>query len=251
MNVRLFGIDCAVDDANMGVACGRLTASGLVVQNATQCTRKRRAIDVLVNWIEQERNTPALLTLDAPLGWPEPLSITLGEHSAGAEILTEANAMFRRYTDRFIQEKVGKTPLDVGADRIARTAHSALTLLGALRRRLCCDVPLAWSPEHRDSISVIEVYPAATLFAHTINASGYKKPESIAERDVIIDSLRSYLRLPQDTSTMRKSADALDAVVCLLACSDFLRGQAMPPADVDLAKKEGWIWACPLPRGAG
>jgi predicted RNase H-like nuclease len=66
MNVRIFGVDCAVDDANMGVACGRLTATGLLVQEATQCTRERRAIDTVVNWIEQEKNTSALLAIDAP-----------------------------------------------------------------------------------------------------------------------------------------------------------------------------------------
>jgi hypothetical protein len=163
----------------------------------------------------------------------------------------KANAMFRRYTDRFIQEKIGKTPLDVGADRIARTAYSALTLLGALRRRLRCNVPLAWSPEHRDSVAAIEVYPAATLLAHTINAGRYKKPGNHAERDGIINSLRSHLSLPEDTSPIRKSADALDAVVCLLAGADFLLGQAMPPADHALAKKEGWIWVSSLPKDAG
>jgi hypothetical protein len=124
------------------------------------------------------------------------LSVTLGKHNAGDEISTAANAMFRRHTDRFVQERIGNIPLDVGADRIARTAHAALAFLGEWRRRLCHDIPLAWSPEQCDSISAIEVYPAATLLARTINASGYKKPGNIAERDVIIKSLRSHLRLP-------------------------------------------------------
>jgi predicted RNase H-like nuclease len=250
MNVRLIGIDCATEDARTGVAYGRLTGTGLAVQEATQCSGERNAIDTVVSWLAQE-NTPTLLAIDAPLGWPTALSISLSQHTAGEEILTEANAMFRRYTDRFIEEKVGKTPLSVGADRIARTAHSALKLLGALRRRCRCDVPLAWSPDLRDSTSAIEVYPAATLLAHTINASRYKKARNLAERNVIINSLRSHLSLPQDTSSIRESADALDALVCLLAGADFLRGQAMPPSDPALAKKEGWIWVCPVPKGAG
>lgn len=41
---------------------------------------------------------------------------------------------------------------------------------------------------------------------------------------------------------MEKSADALDAVVCLLAARDFLVGEAMPPVDRNLAEIEGWIW---------
>ena len=152
--------------------------------------------------------------------------------------------------DRFIHAQVGKNPLDVGADRIARTAHAALTLLGELRRRLHCDIPLAWSPGQCNSISAIEVYPAATLLAHTIDARNYKKPGNRAERNVIVNSLRSHVDL-EDTSTIRESADALDAVVCLLAGGDFLRGQVMPPTDYALAKKEGWIWVRPLPKKGG
>lgn len=251
LDVGLFGIDCAVENANMGVARGRLTATGVMVEEATQCTREQRAIDTVVTWIEEGKTPFVLLAIDAPLGWPEPLSVTLGKHNAGDEISTAANAMFRRHTDRFVQERIGKTPLEVGADRIARTAHAALAFLGEMRRRLRYDIPLAWSPEQCDPISAIEVYPAATLLAHTINASGYKKPGNFTARDVIIKSLRSHLRLPQDVSLIRKSADALDAVVCLLAGADFLRGQAMPPTNLSLAKKEGWIWVCPLLKGAG
>ncbi|MGH3056148.1 MAG: DUF429 domain-containing protein, partial [Gaiellaceae bacterium] len=178
-------------------------------------------------------------------------STTLSKHRAGEELATDANTMFRRSTDRFIQQKVGKTPLDVGADRIARTAHSALSLLGELRRRLRRELPLAWSPDCPGQIAAIEVYPAATLVSHAINASGYKKSRNIAERDAIIHDLTSHLSLPQDTSSLRENADALDAVVCLLAGADFLRGRAMPPPDEAVAKREGWIWVCAAPRGAG
>lgn len=251
MNARIFGIDCAVDDANMGVAWGRVTATRLVVQEATHCTRKRTAIDAIASWIEQEKTDRALLAIDAPLGWPAALPVALSKHKAGEEILTEPNAMFRRCTDRFIHEKVGKNPLDVGAGRIARTAHSALRLLGDLRRRLRCDIPLAWSPEQGESIAAIEVYPAATLLAHNIKASGCKQEEKSARRKFAINSLPSHLSLPQDTSAIQESDDALDAVVCLLAGDDFLRGQAIPPTDNALAKKEGWIWVFSPPKPSG
>jgi hypothetical protein len=251
VDVCLFGIDCAVEDAKTGLARGRLTTTGVIVGEAMQCGRDRKAIDIIVNWIEQERTTPTLLAIDAPLGWPEPLTITLRDHNAGEEIFTEANTMFRRHTDRFVKERIGKCPLDVGADRIARTAHAALTFLGELRRRLRHGIPLAWLPGQCDPISAIEVYPAATLLAHSIRTGPYKKPKNRAERKVIIDSLQLLLHFPQDTSALQESANALDAVVCLLAGADFLRGQAMLPTDQALVKKEGWIWVCPLPKGAG
>jgi hypothetical protein len=31
-------------------------------------------------------------------------------------------------------------------------------------------------------------------------------------------------------------------VVCVLAGSDFLHGRALPPPNLDEAKREGWIW---------
>lgn len=41
----------------------------------------------------------------------------------------------------------------------------------------------------------------------------------------------------------RDLADALDAVVCLLAAKYLLEGRAVGPADQALAEGEGWIWA--------
>ena len=245
MKHRLLGIDCATEDAKIGVAYGELTTNGLAVYEARQCSRENSVIETTISWLAQD-NFPTLLAIDAPLGWPVALSVSLVKHLAGDEIATEPNTMFRRCTDHFIQEKIGKTPLDVGADRIARTAHSALTLLGALRRRLRCEIPLAWSLDDCARISAIEVYPAATLRAHSINASGYKKKSNLAERDAIIEHLRSHTSFPENIEAIRESSDALDAVVCLVAGGDFLRGLAMPPADLALAKQEGWIWVCSM-----
>jgi hypothetical protein len=36
--------------------------------------------------------------------------------------------------------------------------------------------------------------------------------------------------------------DALDSVVCALSGYDFLSGKCYDPEDLELAKKEGWIW---------
>ena len=44
--------------------------------------------------------------------------------------------------DRFIQQRTGKTPLDVGADRIACTAHAAFRIIGELRKKTGVAVPL-------------------------------------------------------------------------------------------------------------
>ena len=95
----------------------------------------------------------------------------LQRHWAGTALGVDSNALFRRETDRFIRDKLGKQSFDVGADRIAWTAHSALTLLSALRERLHAPIPLAWSPRIC-GLCAIEVYPAATLKAHAICSRG-------------------------------------------------------------------------------
>lgn len=159
--------------------------------------------------------------------------------------------MFRRATDRFVREKLGKTPLDVGADRIARTAHSALAILGSLRQKLGQEIPLAWSTDF-DDVSAIEVYPAATLIAHRIGSHGYKNPDQIAQRDNIIEHLKAQVTISEEVSIIRSSPDALDAAVCVLAGADFLRKRAIAPTagDLAVAKREGWVWfSLPLEPG--
>src|SRR5262249_22547850 len=64
----------------------------------------------------------------------------------------------------------------------------------------------------------------------------------IAERKSILSSLERIIDLPTDRAAMELSADALDAAICVLAGYDFLRTQAYPPDDPELARHEGWIW---------
>lgn len=235
MEVLIVGLDCATEAASVGAALGDWRAGAVTVRQFTLCGT-RPPVAVVSDWLSR-CDRPALLALDAPL------ATALAQHQAGGELEPEANAMFRRRTDRFIYERLGKTPLDVGADRIAHTAHAALRLLAELRPVLESPISLAWSREHLAGVQAIEVYPAATLISHRIRASGYKKPPNVAERREIIVALRTHLRLPVDVLPLESNADVLDAVVCLPAAKDFLEGRAVPPEDYVLAEREGWIWA--------
>ena len=170
------------------------------------------------------------------------LSAALAHHRAGLPVSVDAHSMFRRQTDERVRALVGITPLDVGADRIARTAHAAVRLLGQLRNTLGLPIPLAWSPD-ADGVNAIEVYPAATLKAHGWRHKGYKKRTQLSERREIVDALeKSGVNLNSFGPTLEASADALDAVVCLIAARDFIEGSAKPPEDGGLAAQEGWIW---------
>lgn len=235
----VIGIDCATDPRRVGLARGVLEGETIRVLEAT--TGAGVAPEGRVaGWMAEAPRT--LLALDAPLGWPAPLADGLQGHRAGMALAGLPNALFRRATDRSVHARLGKLPLEVGADRIARTAHAALALLGVLRRRTGLALPLAWDPglEHP---AVIEVYPAATLRACGLPASGYKRPADAAVRRAILGGLHAHLSIPASLeATLLGNADVLDATACLLAGLDFLRGQAVPPPDAATARREGWIW---------
>lgn len=237
----IIGIDAATDDTKVGLAFGLWHEGAVTLRDVSLPTRSCRPVDVIAQWLAEVAG-PVLLAVDAPLGWPTPLSTALASHTAGEEVRTPPNEMFRRMSDRFIQTTFGKTPLDVGADRIARTAHAALRLLAGVRRGSGLEVPLAWSPKGLPQLSAIEVYPAATLLAHGYRSDGYKKPRNVIERESIVVDLRKVMELPPDASLLERNPDALDAVVCVLAGKDFLDGRTLPPQDLDVARREGWIW---------
>jgi len=240
MTIHIIGVDCATENSKVGVARGSLDRGVARIDEVVVCDKDRSAADYIASWISS--TDPVLLALDAPLGWPQPLGVSLANHRAGDELFVAPNDIFRRATDRFTQRTLGKTPLDVGADRIARTAHAALRVLGELRRRLGQPIPLAWSPELTAGISAIEVYPAATLGVWGIRASRYKNPDQVDERREVIAALRPHFVLPADVTVLEHNADALDAAVCLLCAKDFLLGHASPPDDPSVAAVEGWIW---------
>ena len=226
--VAIVGVDCAAQDPNVGLAFGVWRSDEVQLQEVRERGDKVPAEVTIAQWLKSWRG-PALLALDAPLGWPAPLGQALASHKAGEELPGEPDALFRRATDRVIKQAVGKTPLDVGADRIARTAHAALELLTKLRESLGAPIPLVWSCNSIDRFGAIEVYPAAALMAHGCRSSGYKKAADVAERREIIEFLGKSIKMPTDVSHLESNADALDAVVCLLAAQDFLEGRAVPP----------------------
>jgi predicted RNase H-like nuclease len=241
MNTTVIGIDCATDAKNVGAARAVFDGRNLEVVEAGCGSSESELRRLLCEWASTEGRV--LLALDAPLGWPEALGRSLIGHTAGAVIEEAPDKMFRRLTDRVITETCKKRPLDVGADRIARTAHAALRLLGDISGAAHQRVPLAWKAQFEERIAAIEVYPAATLASRGIRCSEYKKKEQRVERREIIAHLSKYLSLSMDVSCLVEDADILDAVVCALAGADFLQEDVLWPKDFQTARHEGWIWS--------
>ena len=243
MNTTIIGIDCAAQPRDTGLALGFFDGrTAAVSQVIARLKTDEEVVTTVAGWISAPGQT--LLALDAPLGWPAALGSILAGHNAGERLDAEAGTLFRRHTDCVVRDNIRKQSLDVGADRIARTAHAALRLLDNLRRKTGQEIPLAWEPASISGICAIEVYPAATLRVHGLPDSGYKGGDGDQARRSILDRMESRgLRLPGDERRKCENCDdALDAVVCVLAGADFLRGNVIYPTDLQKAKKEGWIW---------
>jgi predicted RNase H-like nuclease len=240
-DVRIIGVDCATVAQKVGLALcvvgeGRPRLDQLLVGESWPAIDEQ-----LAHWA----TGPTLLAVDAPLGWPAPMADALHGHRAGAELPHATNTLFRRRTDDVVAAHLGKRPLDVGADRIARTAHTALSFLARLKETLGKTIPLAWRPGPIDGPAAIEVYPAGTLAARGLPHSGYKARTSHASelRQRLVDAVRQELSVKDDAAILMVQSDhALDAVLCTVAGLDFLGGDVLQPSDLELAKREGWIW---------
>ena len=158
---------------------------------------------------------------------------------AGNVIDNDAHSMFRRATDIEIKRRTDQQPLDVGADRIARTALATLRFLDEIRSNT--NITMAWQSGEVTERQFIEVYPAATLKVMAIPNPGYKRKDQTAQRQAILDALDI-----ECSEALAKAACAddnvLDSIICVLAGKDFAQGRSIGPSDLDTAKKEGWIW---------
>ncbi|MBS4032661.1 MAG: DUF429 domain-containing protein [Clostridiales bacterium] len=241
MDLKVIGIDCAADYKKIGMSLGKYVDGKIKVVEARVVINNESIANVIHNWIGDDNTV--LIAIDAPLGWPTSMGLHLLNHSAGQALSINANNMFRRETDKFIKRQYSKQPLDVGADKIARTAHSAVSIINELREISGNKVELAWTREGIEDIAIIEVYPAITLGCYGITNSGYKKKEQIDVRKEIVAKLNEEVDFCIDTDILKTNDDVLDSVVCLLAAKDFIENNVYYPQDMGLAIKEGWIWA--------
>jgi len=105
----------------------------------------------------------------------------------------------------------------VDTDRIAHTAHPALSLLDEIRMETGEIIPLAWKLGRVTGICAIELYPAATLLAHNFNVPGYKRKDGNDARRVLLKNLKNFIELPVDVSLMEVNDDVIQLSVFWLA----------------------------------
>jgi len=230
--IALLGIDCATDPKKTGLALGELRDQVVYISRCATGSRDNSPAKIASEWLSGRDK--ALIALDAPLGWPRPLGACLANHRAGSLIQADADELFRRATDKAIEGRLKKRPLEVGANLIARTAVAALKLLDEIRQSSGRPIPLAWAPEETEPWRAIEVYPAAT-----------RKSHGAPDKGGSLDGLGGLLDCSKVLPV--QSEHAVDAAVCALAAGDFLLKRAIAPRDHEreTAFVEGWIWAPP------
>jgi hypothetical protein len=238
--VLLIGLDAASDFSKFGYAIGHYEHGRVRIKQAglVDTLGERNAL-VSIVVPELRAATKALIAIDAPLGWPASLAAELSNHQAGEAFASDKNSMFRRATDSYVKVLTKKNPLEVGADKIARAAHSALAALKCLRAESGLAIPLVWDKNFA-GMAAIEVYPAGTLKARGLPDFKYKKPEQLNVRLDIANRLAN--EIDGLTTYVDGSADVFDACLCLIAAKDFIDGLTEPPLDLPLAQREGWIW---------
>jgi predicted nuclease with RNAse H fold len=238
--IRVIGVDCATEPQNVGISIGCYRNGKIELHESMLGNKCKSVAETIYSNIGNF--SKVLIAIDAPLGWPENLGYCISKHLAGSALNIDSNLLFRRETDRFVKKITGKQSLDVGADRIARTAHAAMSILDQLRQLTGENINLAWNPTNLSGVSVIEVYPAVTMNRYGITNTGYKDKDKTQIRKNIIAKLCNLINIPDNTSILTSNADALDSAVCMLSAKDFIERNVYFPYDQDLAKKEGWIW---------
>lgn len=237
----IIGVDCAAQDKDIGLSLGRYNGIECRVIDVAQGKKAGSVAGTIESWIPADE--PALLALDAPLGWPLALGECLHVHRAGDHVAPESDMLFSRLTDKIVKERTGKKPLEIGADRIARAARSALNLLNDVRNLTGRPIPLqATETTMNESVCAIEVYPAATLTVKGFIQPKYKQDHKA--RLKILASLETQMKISADKQLIVESDDVLDSVICVLAGLDFLRRDVIVPSkdEHECAVKEGWIW---------
>lgn len=241
----IIGIDAAVAPERTGVAVARRNRAGRSFSaQAFPRTRDHARLVERIGSVVAGTEGPVLLAIDAPLGWPRLLSASLANHRAGRPLPENSHRLFRRETDFFVRKHLGKQTLDVGADRIARTAHAALKLVAEVSAEAGVGFEMAWEPDITRH-SMIEVYPAAWLIVNGLESTGYKQPDRAEARRRIVAEIANRGTHVETPEVAARNPDALDALVCVRLGTEFLLGRCIAPTDRPLAEQEGWIF---IPR---
>ncbi|WCO66926.1 DUF429 domain-containing protein [Iamia majanohamensis] len=200
-----------------------------------------------------------VLGIDAPLGWPRAFVAAVVAHEdfgpwPGG---VDRGPLTHRVTDHVVVARGEGRPLSVSADRIGSPA-----MRGALlQHRWATEV---WgAPESRDGTGrLVETYPAASLRAWGVEATGYKRggaahaEEARRVRAGIVAHLAAtlpWVDVDPVADPATASDHVLDALLCCLTVVAARAGTTTAPAgpdEVAAARVEGWVHVPTAPLAA-
>lgn len=243
--MKLVGIDLSTDPNKTGVC----TVDGYRT-SADLC--KGPDAEHIVRLLKYCGGADAI-AIDVPFGWPKPFIEALTGYEIGVALERDRRQYLRRATDAWIiktlpdhlrREAKPPNPMAVAADKLGATAMVGTTLLNALSGTF------RLSPrESGVSQAVMEVYPAASLWAWGLPHKGFKGAGEDARnrRSEILERLKLFFGLKvavQDTKTLVRSDHCFDALVAALTAREYTCSNTFDPPECilnEILRIEGWI----------
>lgn len=242
--MRTLGIDLAsqpADTAAVGVDWSRPGEPGVVALSESEPGPLDD--EALLRLIDDRQW--ARIGIDVPLGWPLGMVELLDRWHAGepiaapVDLRADGSPLLHRGTDRAVHRRIGKWPMAVGAEKLARVALRAFDLLSLSSREI-----------DRSGLAggVIETYPKA-LVACWLGTSGDGTKGSAEHRAAVLDMIERALALRLESADRERIIGSgkrdhhFDALLCALAARAAAIGLTEPPGARELvaARLEGWI----------
>lgn len=229
------GIDLAAAATGTAIAALRWEAGAAVVEDLVTGADD----EAVLRWMQ---HPDGAIGIDCPFGWPAAFVDLVADHTTRTlrAPADRSDGWRREYvlreTDRHVHATTGLRPLSVAADYIGHVAIRLAALIAELDPSVDSSLD--------GSGAIAETYPAAALLTWGLPHRGYKGAANQTARDAIVDGLLAsapWLELGHHVEVVRASDHALDAVLCALVARARQRGLTELAADVDLARREGWI----------
>ncbi|WP_046226982.1 DUF429 domain-containing protein [Paenibacillus dauci] len=246
----IIGIDCATEHKNTGICVYDYNNKKFIAYKAASTT-----MDTINSILKDHSKENFLLCWDTPLGWPIDFSSSLVNHLAGQYLRSAPLNFFNRSTDLFCHSLLGKKPLEITTNRIARTTHKTLGIINELQMKYP-KMKLLWDPKEEFEIGYIEVYPVTWLLSESIvpnktkQYDSYKGTEQKNQRrrlDIIKELRKRGMKFNGMYKRMIKEEHFFDACLCCLGGKDFLDDRTIRPINnISSIQKEGWIWIKPI-----
>lgn len=244
--MKFVGIDLATDPRDCGIC--------VLEDDVTAHVGRGSKTAEHPGWLADYCTGADVVGIDVPFGWPIPFAEALNGYRIGTALDPDRRRYRYRTTDGWVvdwlpqmyahkSKRKPPTPLSVSTEKLGSTAMVGTVLLSQLADEF-------WLSPRKSNVSktVVEVYPAASLWAWCMPHDRYKTGKDARNvRVTIVDELDKLheLRIADEHRARLVASDhSLDALVAALTAREYANGNTFdPPEQVtdDVLRIEGWI----------